>query len=220
MASSDVSEKPLGLRERKKRRTRLAILDSGIGLFSVQGYEATTLTQIAETAEIAVSTVFKYFPTKVEIVFSMLDAIIDSARMRITERPEGESAADALIAWVAEDVPVVEAPYIGTMREIPEIVATSTELQAEQRLRLARLEDLIAAAFADDIGDTVEGVRARVMATIAMRGMTQIWDDWHRQHADDAMLDIREVCQLKAEYLGRAIPAGLVAIQSLSATND
>jgi AcrR family transcriptional regulator len=117
MPTSDIS-KPLGLRERKKRRTRLAILDSAIHLFWRQGYEATTITQIAETADVAPSTVFKYFPTKVEMVFSMLDAIIDSARTRLLDRPAGESAAEAVINWVEDDVPEVEAPYTGTMREL------------------------------------------------------------------------------------------------------
>src|SRR5262249_32341809 len=132
----------LGLRERKKRRTRLSILDSAIALFWQQGYEAPTITQNAHTVERAPSTVFKYFPPKVEIVFSMLDAIIDSARTSLLGRPAGVSAADALIAWVEKVVPEVEAPYTGTMREIPSIVASSPELQAEQRLRIARIEDL------------------------------------------------------------------------------
>src|SRR5262245_6715864 len=138
MAATDVTK--LGLRERKKRRTRLAILDSAIQLFWAQGYAATTITQIAETVDVAPSTVFKYFPTKVEIVFSMLDAIIESARTSLLERAPGVSGAEAVIAWIEKDVPEVEAPYTGTMREIPSVVASSPELQAEQRLRIARLE--------------------------------------------------------------------------------
>src|SRR5215475_7518958 len=103
MVATDAST--LGLRERKKRRTRLAILDSAIQLFWQQGYEATTITQIAETVDIAPSTVFKYFPTKVEMVFSMLDAIIDSARVALLERPAGVPAADAIVEWIEHEVP-------------------------------------------------------------------------------------------------------------------
>jgi AcrR family transcriptional regulator len=219
MPTGEIS-KPLGLRERKKRRTRVAILDSAIHLFWQQGYEATTITQIAETADVAPSTVFKYFPTKVAMVFSMLDAIIESARTRVLDRPSDESAADAVISWVEDDVPEVEAPYTGTMREIPVIVASSAELQSEQRLRIARLEDMLAEAFADDIGEEPEGVPARVLATIALRGMSEIWVDWHRQHADDPSLDTHEVCRLKADYLRRALPAGMIAVRSLPPTHD
>jgi AcrR family transcriptional regulator len=219
MPTSQIA-KPLGLRERKKRRTRLAILDSAIQLFALQGYQATTITQIAEASDIAPSTVFKYFPTKVEMVFSMLDAIIDSARSRLLDRDPGESAMDAVIAWIEEDVPVVEAPFTGTMREIPTIVASSSELEAEERLRIARIEDILAEALADDVGDSPDGVQARVLATIALRGMTEIWVDWHRQHADDPSVDTHEICRIKADYLRRALPAGMLAVRSLPTTHD
>jgi AcrR family transcriptional regulator len=217
--SATEAGKPLGLRERKKRRTRLAILDCAIHLFWLQGYEATTITQIAETVEVAPSTVFKYFPSKVEMVFSMLDAIIASARASLLERPEGVSATDAMIAWI-EDVAEVEAPYTGTMREIPTIVASSAELQDEQRLRIARIEDIFAEAFAGDTGSSPDSVEARVMATIALRGTTEIWNDWHRQHADDQSLDMHELCHLKAEYLRKALPAGMAAIRLLPPALD
>ena len=76
----------LGLRERKKKRTRHTIIDVATRLFAAQGYHETTLAQIAEVAEIAPSTFFNYFPSKVDIVFGLTDAMIDSARDRIVER--------------------------------------------------------------------------------------------------------------------------------------
>jgi AcrR family transcriptional regulator len=218
VAATDVSR--LGLRERKKRRTRLAILDAAIDLFFQQGYEATTVTQIAAAADVAPSTAFKYFPTKQEMVFSMLDAIIESARTSLLERPEGVTAADAVIEWIEKEVPEVEAPYTRTMREIPTIVASSADLQAEQRLRLARIEDIFAEAFAADTGASRDSVEARVMATITLRGMSEIWDDWHRQHADDPSVDTHGVCRAKAEYLRHALPAGMAAVRLLPPTHD
>jgi len=73
-----------GLRERKKQQTRLRIVDVATRLFVEQGYQQTTLAQIAEEADVAPSTFFNYFATKVDIVFSMFDAVIDSAQRRIT----------------------------------------------------------------------------------------------------------------------------------------
>jgi transcriptional regulator GlxA family with amidase domain len=53
-----------GLRERKKTKTRAAIREHALRLFREQGYEATTVEQIAEAAEVSHSTFFRYFPTK------------------------------------------------------------------------------------------------------------------------------------------------------------
>lgn len=57
-----------GLRERKKAKTRAAIQHEALALFRHQGYETTTMEQIAERAEVAVSTVFRHFPAKEDLV--------------------------------------------------------------------------------------------------------------------------------------------------------
>ena len=57
-----------GLRERKKAKTRIAIQSHAIRLFREQGYAATTVEQVAEAAEVSPSTVFRYFPTKEDLV--------------------------------------------------------------------------------------------------------------------------------------------------------
>lgn len=60
----------VGLRERKKARTRAAIQHEALALFRERGYEATTVEQIARAADVAVSTVFRYFPAKEDLVLT------------------------------------------------------------------------------------------------------------------------------------------------------
>jgi AcrR family transcriptional regulator len=59
-----------GLRERKRQRTLSEIQRVALDLFGRQGYEATTIEQIAEEAEVSPSTVFRYFPTKEDLVLN------------------------------------------------------------------------------------------------------------------------------------------------------
>jgi AcrR family transcriptional regulator len=70
----------LGLRERKKVRTRERIREVALRLFLEQGYEATTVQQVADAAEVSLSTLFRYFPTKARLVLPAdLDTLIAAA---------------------------------------------------------------------------------------------------------------------------------------------
>jgi AcrR family transcriptional regulator len=204
-----------GLRERKKRRTRETIVAVATRLFVEQGYEATTTMQIADAAEVSSSTFFKYFPTKADIVFSLFDAVIESADRRLQERRPGESATDALVAWIGEDLPEVEATYVELLQESDRLIASDPELQAQNRLRSARFEDVLAAAFARDLGEPADGIRARVLAAIAWRGMLDVWAAWHETHTSDVEKDLKAICEVKADYIRRALDAGLQAVELL-----
>ncbi|MEU1573014.1 TetR family transcriptional regulator [Streptomyces collinus] len=86
--------RPLGLRERKKIKTRHAIRQATYALVREQGYESTTVEQIAERAEVSPSTVFRYFPTKEDIVLTdEYDPVIEDL---LRERPVGEPVLESL----------------------------------------------------------------------------------------------------------------------------
>jgi AcrR family transcriptional regulator len=214
-----VDPKP-GLRERKKQRTRQTIVDVATRLFVEQGYQQTTLAQIAEEADVSTSTFFNYFATKVDIVFCLLDLVTDSAQRRIAERPDDEPAIQAIAAWLTEELPGVEQPYAEAIRRMPAIIEATPELRAEQRLRYALLEDVLAAGFARDLGKSEAGVRSRVLAAMAFRGMMEAWEAWFEKHATDADFQLSEALAAKAEHVVRLLEGGLAFVDSLPALPD
>jgi len=205
----------LGLRERKKERTRKTIVDVATRLFEQQGYHETTLAQVAEAADVASSTFFNYFPTKIDIVFCLLDAVVESAQRRIIERPDDESASDAIAAWLTEELPDVEQPYAEAIRRFPKIVASAPELRSEERLRLALLEDVLAEGFARDLDESADGLRARVLAAMAMCAILEAWRAWFEKHATDADFQLADALEAKARHVARVLARGLEFIELL-----
>src|SRR5437588_4537975 len=81
-----------GLRERKKQRTRETIARAAHELFAERGYHATTLPEIAEAADVSTRTIFAYFPSKEDILFSDFPLIQEALAQALADRPEGEEA--------------------------------------------------------------------------------------------------------------------------------
>ncbi len=61
------------------------ILESGFKLFSEQGFQATTMEQIATSVKVARTTLYEYFKSKEDILFSLLDAVISEKPVELNE---------------------------------------------------------------------------------------------------------------------------------------
>jgi AcrR family transcriptional regulator len=88
----------IGLRERKKARTREALQEAAIERFSRQGFDGTTVEEIAEACEVSPRTFFRYFATKEDVLFADAAARRERLLAVIAERPVDEPAFGALRA--------------------------------------------------------------------------------------------------------------------------
>lgn len=87
-----------GLRERKKARTREALQEAAMERFSRQGFDGTTVEEIAEACEVSPRTFFRYFPTKEDVLFADAEARRERLLAVIAERPVDEPAFGVLRA--------------------------------------------------------------------------------------------------------------------------
>lgn len=96
----------MGLRERKKEKTRLALMDAALDLFLEQGYETTTIEQIAGSADVSSRTFFRYFTSKEHLVLGHHDEIqailLDTLRLLPPEEPPFQAVCAGLRAVLRE----------------------------------------------------------------------------------------------------------------------
>jgi AcrR family transcriptional regulator len=79
------------LRERRRLRTRHAISSAAVELFAREGYDATSVAQVAEAAEVSPRTVFRHFPDKEELLFGDDELLLAAGLAAIREAPGGRA---------------------------------------------------------------------------------------------------------------------------------
>jgi AcrR family transcriptional regulator len=150
---------PVGLRERKKARTRAAIREHALRLFAEQGYAATTIEQIAAAAEVSPATFFRYFPTKEDVVLQDDFDIVTIAALE-AQPPELEPIA-AFRAAAAATASLLTAEDKTRFTETTQLTMSVPELRARAIDEFARTTDVIAAAIARRTGRPADDFSVR-----------------------------------------------------------
>jgi AcrR family transcriptional regulator len=85
-----------GRRERKKQRTREALVDAAFQLFQRKGFEATTVEEIADAVDVSSRTFFRYFASKEDVVLTFQDEQFATMLEALAARPSEEPVMTAL----------------------------------------------------------------------------------------------------------------------------
>ncbi|MFE1801516.1 TetR/AcrR family transcriptional regulator [Streptomyces sp. NPDC059517] len=177
-----------GLRERKKTKTRTAIRDATYGLIREQGYDATTIEQIAERAEVSPSTVLRYFPAKEDIVLTdeCAPLLVAELRARPADEPWPDSLRHVFRTGIAlgAAAPAPEEPEVTRLRtrlmvEVPAVRTRMTE-------NMARTGRLLRQVIGERTGRAPDGFEVRVAAMSLVGGLTEAALYWAEHgHEDD-----------------------------------
>ena len=110
-------EVPGSLRERKRAKTRRALIDAAVELFDRQGYEQTTVAQIAAAAEISTRTFFSYFASKEDLLFPDSQARVQAVLDAIGQRRPGDRPVEVLLRAL-EHVAASDADMISPLASV------------------------------------------------------------------------------------------------------
>jgi AcrR family transcriptional regulator len=91
-----VRQAETGLRERKKQRTRAMLIEAAIDLCDRQGFEQTTVEQIAAVADVSPRTFSRYFATKDAVVLAFVDEVIEMVAIELEAQPAELGDIEAL----------------------------------------------------------------------------------------------------------------------------
>lgn len=184
------TEARLGLRERKKLRTRQAIRESAFRLIEEQGYHNTTVEQIAEGAEVSPSTVFRYFATKEEVVLLADALLLDQAlRERPVTEPPMVSLREAILGSMRRlSEELSEEIVLRRLRLIGEVPALRAQMHEGMDQNVERLCKVLS----ERTGRPEDDLELRVVVGAMVGALAHVMFGWvSRGHKED-LLDTAE----------------------------
>ncbi|AKH82041.1 TetR family transcriptional regulator [Streptomyces sp. CNQ-509] len=197
-----------GLRERKKQRTRRLLSETAVRLFLERGYDAVSVAEVAAAAEVSKPTLFRYFPSKEDLVLHRFADHQDEAARVVTARAEGESPLAALRRNFLDGLERRD-PVTGLCDD-PAVIAYQRLLYGTPSLvaRLAGWQERSERVLADALGGPA--VRARLAAgqiaavqrILAEENVRRIADG---ESADAVAPDAKEAAELAFRQLAKGI---------------
>ncbi|GAP46361.1 transcriptional regulator [Streptomyces azureus] len=199
----------MNLRERKKLRTRDALLRAAMELFATRGYEETTVDDIAAAVDVSQRTFFRYFAGKEEAAFYVTRLAETQVVEAVRARPPGEAPLEALRralleSWDAINETIEEIVPVDLHMRVYRVIESTPALLAAHLRRAAELEEELARIIAGREGLDVDAdPRPRIIVALfggVIRVTERLWSA-----GDD--LSLEGMRQLTATYLDQVGPA-------------
>ncbi|MET9698434.1 TetR family transcriptional regulator [Streptomyces sp. NPDC006529] len=203
---------PAGLRERKKRRTRDALLRSSLVLFTTQGYEETTVDEITDAVEVSQRTFFRYFANKEEVAFAVQDLVESHFVAALEARPAAEGPLAAmrnavLGAWDTIEEAIGEVVPVELHMRSYRLIESTPALLAVHLRRSTELEERIARLIAAREGLDVDTDPRPRIAVAAFSGVMRVTGRLWGRGEDTSVAAIRRMTEDYLDQIGPALAA-------------
>jgi AcrR family transcriptional regulator len=141
----------IGLRERKKRQTRQAILEAAFRLFEERGFETVTVAEVAQAADVSEGTVFNYFPTKEDLFYGQMEDFEATLLEAVRDRPAGQPVSKAFArALLERSSRLASEDRAELIAKAARTIDASPSLQAREREVVEHTTRSLAALLAEE----------------------------------------------------------------------
>ncbi|MEU6354116.1 TetR family transcriptional regulator [Streptomyces sp. NPDC047072] len=163
----------LGRRERKKAQTRKALADAALKLFTEHGFDNVGVRDVAEEADVAVTTLFKHFPSKEALVFD--DDAGEEARLvaAVRDREPGQSVLHALRDYLQRGQAAL-SDQASEFANFMQLINSTPSLQEYMHRMWRRHETALAAAIAESTGASEGDIRVAALARFVIEAGTLV----------------------------------------------
>lgn len=156
-----------GRRERKKQETRTALEAAALRLFAERGYEQTTVEDIADAADVAVRTFFRYFSSKQHVLFGdVAHTVVGRLQSALRARPAGEPPVEAVVGAM-DDIELESDDQHQQVMARLELVRQLPELMPAYQMVLHQLHETIAEFVAERTGEAQTAMYPQLLAGVA-----------------------------------------------------
>jgi len=176
----------VSLRERKRARTRQALVDAATELFERNGYDETTIADIAAAADIGTRTFFSYFPTKEELLFPETDVRVRAAIESIAARGPDDGPAEVLLRalhQVGDDSDDMSsrlaALRVRLIQTVPAVRGRALQIQLDAQRTIARH---LADAFPDRLDKVTAAALTGAFVGAVTGALQMLLDDTAQPH--------------------------------------
>jgi AcrR family transcriptional regulator len=173
VSSLPPSKPTVSLRERKKLKTHLAIQHEALDLFRKQGYEATTVEQIAAAAEVSQTTFFRYFPTKEDVVLH--DALDPLYLAAFEAQPAELTTMEALRGALRETFAGLNSAELGEQRQREQLIRATPELWAGMLSNMTSTVEMLVSSIARRTGRAEDDAAVLAFAGAVIGAGITVW---------------------------------------------
>lgn len=206
-------EASLGLRERKKLRTRATLIDAAVDLCDRQGFDRTTVDQIAAIADVSPRTFSRYFATKDAIALALIDEVLDRTAVELAGQPHDLNPFEALLranlamAHSAKVAPAGELSADRVMCIVRIILSSPALRQSALEYRANAVDTELAKRMGATVGDRRPRLVSAVWGSVLMTALT------------DLAADVRDGAQLTIDDVAECLEATFAEFTGLIAGN-